>query len=36
MTVWMDFDSKLLCSFSVSGIYSLLKYLHFRQTTDKR
>jgi len=30
--VWMIFGSKLLCSFSMSAIYSSLKYLCFRQT----
>jgi len=29
---WMIFSSKLLSSFSLSAIYSFLKYLHYRQT----
>jgi len=32
MIVWMIFGSKLLSRFSISGIYSFLKYLHDRQT----
>jgi len=30
--VWMSFGSKLLNSFSMSAIYSFLKYLRYRQT----
>jgi len=32
ISVWMIFSSKLLSSFSLSAIYSFLKYLRYRQT----
>jgi len=32
MIVWMIFGSKLLSSFSMSAIYSFLKYLRYRET----
>jgi len=31
MNVRMIYGSKLLSSFSMSGIYSFLKFLHYRQ-----
>jgi len=33
MIAWMIFGSKLLSSFSVSAIYSLLKNLRYKQTS---
>jgi len=32
MTVWPNFGSNLLSSFSVSGMYYFFKYLYHRQT----